>query len=605
MEGENSPSNEAENGGQSDASDRNEEQGFSDDTGSAGGKRPAVWKDVRWNVQVVRTGLTMAGYVILLLAITVGIGYTQREDVTPPRIWTNIQSGDIYLTWAPPVILVNVTDDTDPNPSVEILLNGEPYFSGAPVEQSGIYHLKIRALDSAGNQAHVSRYFQVDDYITLVGNASVIYWYRNGQIVEAIVVQRLRDLHVDPRTKGVIPQVAMCEYVPTSLTLRDRWGRPVGDLKRFWVSPYIENGYTEICCEMVTPIVAGIPEVQEAVVAHFRGEISEGVEITYVEMEGLGEDISGRAVVSISQAVRLASMEGWKAIVEEQSRRGRRCKGRGGGDGGGGNNRPCSLPRARLRKTLLERCDSTCQQIDNVPYSCLPCFTSNGFYCSGHFISCVGAECDGFAEARDNSRPCHASTIGNADDYITLEVKMHIDDAGTCPCNYHMRVETRPKVRSKGYISWGGDGTLALSAGAVIVSVTGACALQCQVADAVGVGSIEGTEVNLGISRGQGGGSGSISIPIRIGQGREYNETIHNHCACEGPGQRVTVGVSSAARVQATANGPIGALITVSAMAEVSTSSNTSVWGIIRCDADSNPGNGKEMEIILGPVRIP
>lgn len=285
---------------------------------------------------------------------------------------------------------------------------------------------------------------------------------------------------------------------------------------------------------------------------------------------------------------RLESVPGWQTIAEELIKLALASPpGTSNGGGGGNNNDPCRLPRARLTRRLIERCPpDECQQICNEPYSCLPCFTSNGFYCSGHTIGCAGADCDGFAEARDNSRPCYASTIGNAYDYATWLIKMVIDDPGNCPCNYHMKVETRPMVHSKGDISWSGDGTMALSAGAVFVVATGACSLECSVRNAVGVGSIEGTEVNLGGSRGPGGGSGSVSIPIRIGQGRHYNETMHSHCSCEGSGNRVFVGVSSTARVQATANGPIGALITVSSTAEVSTKSNTSVWGIIRCDAN-------------------
>lgn len=354
---------------------------------------------------------------------------------------------------------------------------------------------------------------------------------------------------------------------------------------------------------MTTPIIFTMNSnyTEEIAVAHFSGEVPEEFEIAFAELVGWGRDSQGHVVVSFSRISHLASVDGWEDIVSELNRR-RSCP-PGGGGGGGNNTDPCTLPTARLTKRLLERCDSGCRQVDSNPYDCRPCL--HGFYCSGHFISCTGAECDGYAEARDNSRPCHASTIGNADDYISWFVQMIILIPPTCPCNYSMQVVTRPTIHSEGNISWGGDGTLALSAGAVIVSVVGACSLQCEESDAVGVGSIEGTEVTLEISRGPNGGGGSISIPIRLGQGNDYNETKRKQCSCEGPGTDVTVHLSSAARVQATANGPVIAFVTVSSYAEVSTASNTTVWGIIRCDANRNNRDGKETKIVVGPIRIP
>ncbi|GBC93557.1 hypothetical protein HRbin15_02056 [bacterium HR15] len=555
-------------------------------------------------VRTLLRGCLQRRLILLQVSICfmVEIAHAQvQEDKQAPSIWTNIQTGDIYTIWNPPVILVSVTDDVDPHPSVEIFLNNEPYYPGTKVEQPGIYRLKVIACDASGNQSRILRTFQVDDYISLIGKASTLYWHREGENLEAIVIHRLRDLYLDPHTKGITPQVAMCEYLPTSLTLVDRFGNAV-NLVPYRESSYVDEGRIGLCCEMVTPIILGVEakDSEEVVVAHFVGKVSQNFEISSVELVGWGRDVQDRDVISFSRIPQLVNANRWETIVSELNRR-KRCR-PGGGSGG---NRPCTLPRARLTKRLLEECQDTCRQIDNQPYDCLPCFSLNDLYCSGHFISCIGAECDGFAEARDNSRPCYASTIGNADDYISWLIRMETADSGNCPCEYRMQVVTRPTIKSKGSISWGGEGTLALSAGAVIVSVVGACSLQCEVVDAVGVGSIEGTEVELGISRGPQGGSGSISIPIRIGQGNHYDETKRNQCSCEGPGMRVTVHLSAAARAQTTANGPVGAFITVSSYAEVSTASNTSIWGIIQCDANQDPRDGKETVIIVGPVTIP
>jgi len=570
------------------------------------GTMQAVWQD---KSRLVGRALTTSLFIVLVLFAQIwGIGYAQVEskDTESPRIWTNICSGDIYLAWAPPTILVSVTDNEDPNPTVEIFINNEPVLSGIQVKWPGVYQLRIVARDASGNQSHVTRYFQVYDYITLVGNASTLYWRRDGKIVEAIVVQKLRDLHLDPHTRGITLQVAMCEYLPVALTLFDRFGTAIS-LSPFRESSYVDNGRIGPCCAEVTPILFGMKtnNSDEIAIAHFVGEVPEEFEIASAELVGWGEDTQGHVVISSSRIHQLAGVGNWQMIVSELNRR-KPCSGHGGGGGGGGNSEPCTLPRARLRKRLLERCSDVCQQIDDQPYDCLPCFLGTpGFYCSGHFISCTGAECDGYAEARDNTRPCYASTIGNADDYISWFVQLVIENGGTCPCNYSMEVTTRPSVRSRGYISWSGDDTLALSAGAVIVSVVGACNLQCEVADAVGVGSIGGREVTLGISRGPQGGSGSISIPIRIGHGREYKSNKKTQCSCEGPGTDVTIHLSSAAQVQAVANGPVGALITVSSYAEVFTASNTSIVGKIRCDANRDPTDGKELTITVGPIKIP
>ncbi len=81
-------------------------------------------------------------------------------DTTAPVIdVSGIANGQQYTESVTPII--EVSDDTDPEPAVTVTLNGAPFVSGTEVSQVGEHELKITATDASGNEAEVTIEFKI------------------------------------------------------------------------------------------------------------------------------------------------------------------------------------------------------------------------------------------------------------------------------------------------------------------------------------------------------------------------------------------------------------------------------------------------------------
>jgi len=57
--------------------------------------------------------------------------------------------------------IINVSDDTDAEPTLIATLNENSFISGTVVDEVGEYELKITAMDTSGNEAEVMIEFQI------------------------------------------------------------------------------------------------------------------------------------------------------------------------------------------------------------------------------------------------------------------------------------------------------------------------------------------------------------------------------------------------------------------------------------------------------------
>ena len=64
-------------------------------------------------------------------------------------------------TLEPVTPVISVSDDTDPNPTVVVTLNGEEFTSGTEVSKVGEYELEVTAIDASGNEAEVKVNFEI------------------------------------------------------------------------------------------------------------------------------------------------------------------------------------------------------------------------------------------------------------------------------------------------------------------------------------------------------------------------------------------------------------------------------------------------------------
>lgn len=80
-------------------------------------------------------------------------------DGTPPQISiSGVSDGGLYNHARTPLITIN---ELHPGPT-QILLGGEPFSSGTPVESEGVHHLYVLARDQAGNEASTVLSFEID-----------------------------------------------------------------------------------------------------------------------------------------------------------------------------------------------------------------------------------------------------------------------------------------------------------------------------------------------------------------------------------------------------------------------------------------------------------
>jgi subtilase family serine protease/flagellar hook assembly protein FlgD/fibronectin type 3 domain-containing protein len=80
-------------------------------------------------------------------------------DGTPPQISiSGVSDGGLYNHARTPLITIV---ETHPGPT-QILLGGQPYNSGTPVETEGVHHLYVLARDQAGNEASIVLSFEID-----------------------------------------------------------------------------------------------------------------------------------------------------------------------------------------------------------------------------------------------------------------------------------------------------------------------------------------------------------------------------------------------------------------------------------------------------------
>lgn len=57
--------------------------------------------------------------------------------------------------------IIEVSDDTDAEPTIVATLNGNSFISGTVIDEVGNYELEITATDASGNEAEVTITFEI------------------------------------------------------------------------------------------------------------------------------------------------------------------------------------------------------------------------------------------------------------------------------------------------------------------------------------------------------------------------------------------------------------------------------------------------------------
>lgn len=87
-------------------------------------------------------------------------GQEAEEDATPPVISISGVANDKQYT-APVTPTFEVSDETDPEPTVTATLNDNTFVSGTEVSEVGEYELVVTAVDASGNEAESSVNFEI------------------------------------------------------------------------------------------------------------------------------------------------------------------------------------------------------------------------------------------------------------------------------------------------------------------------------------------------------------------------------------------------------------------------------------------------------------
>ena len=87
-------------------------------------------------------------------------GQEAEEDATPPMITISGVANNTQYT-APVTPTFEVSDETDPEPTVTATLNDDTFVSGTEVSEVGEYELLVTAVDASGNEAESSVNFEI------------------------------------------------------------------------------------------------------------------------------------------------------------------------------------------------------------------------------------------------------------------------------------------------------------------------------------------------------------------------------------------------------------------------------------------------------------
>jgi len=84
------------------------------------------------------------------------------EDTTPPVInLTGVTEGQVIVSPNTVTPVFSVSDDTDPDPTLVVTLNGEPFTSGTEISEIGEYELEMTAIDASGNETEEEVSFEI------------------------------------------------------------------------------------------------------------------------------------------------------------------------------------------------------------------------------------------------------------------------------------------------------------------------------------------------------------------------------------------------------------------------------------------------------------
>ncbi|MFC1896983.1 DUF4382 domain-containing protein [Chloroflexota bacterium] len=84
------------------------------------------------------------------------------EDTTPPVIdLTGVTEGQVIVSPDTVTPVFSVSDDTDPDPTLIVTLNGEAFTSGTVISEIGEYELEMTAIDANGNETEEEVSFEI------------------------------------------------------------------------------------------------------------------------------------------------------------------------------------------------------------------------------------------------------------------------------------------------------------------------------------------------------------------------------------------------------------------------------------------------------------
>jgi len=105
-------------------------------------------------------------------------------DTTPPEITiTGVTEGQVVVSPDTVTPEFSVTDDTDLDPTVVAILNGETFTSGTVVSEFGEYELVVTAIDASDNEAEIAVNFEIVEVEDTTPPEITLTGVTEGQVV--------------------------------------------------------------------------------------------------------------------------------------------------------------------------------------------------------------------------------------------------------------------------------------------------------------------------------------------------------------------------------------------------------------------------------------
>jgi len=423
------------------------------------------------------------------------------NDQHPPVITISIPDDSLWLKQVTPQITVK--DDSDPEPTVAVYLDGEPYKIGTVIREPGLHELQVIAKDVSGNVSEEIIYFQILREPHYIATLSLVQWswWEEGDYAGFDAWLILHGPFIpDHRMKslGAYPkEIPVCTVKPLHflLLILDKEDKPL------IVDKLILPQRLEECPDEPTSTPCNsvyYDRAQDKVALHFRVTPSErllhrGVpEIIKIVGIGLVREGEFTFESAVSSTANSTLQETLTAIISR------------------GDCRPCVPSATREKNRSIQRCECKWQSFParkdspdiDADTRLRGCAISPGWTEEKYRIHARPSRIDGWGYAFDMCEaqnamiptPGHRGVVTSG-----LKATPALVHMGSCCC------QNGPKITLNGDISFG---VTVRTRGSALSQIAGVIRVANDIADIQAAG---------GLSLGSGGTSGTVQIgPVTV-----------------------------------------------------------------------------------------